>query len=105
MDEYNFQNEDITFSKEAIDYIVRTSASEEGMRGIKHKLQIIVSRINALLLSKSEQNVIKLKYKELYPYYTSTPVHVPLEHINTLLCDSVSNDEEDLKPPPAGMYI
>ena len=103
--EYNFKDGDISFSKEAIDYIVKTSASDEGMRGIKHKLQIIVSRINALLLSKQDQNVIKLKYKELYPYYMATPVQVPLDHISTLLCDSVSNDEDDLKAPPPGMYI
>lgn len=103
--EFNLHSEDIAFTKEAIDYIVRSSASEEGMRGIKHKLQIIVSRINALLLSKAQDDVIKLKYKELYPYYSSTPVVVPLDHINTLLCDSVCNDDSDTNAPPPGMYI
>lgn len=103
--EFNLQNNDITFSKEAIDYIVRSSASEEGMRGIKHKLQIIVSRINTLLLSKEDHDVIKLKYKDLYPYYSSTPVVVPLDHINTLLCDSVCNDDAEINAPPPGMYI
>jgi ATP-dependent Lon protease len=102
LQEFNFSNSDISFSKDSIEYIVKGSSSDEGMRDIKRKIEIVVSRINTLLLTKREDCVVDLKYKELYDYYSQLPIVVQKEHIDTFLHQSISNNEPT--PPPFGMY-
>lgn len=104
--ELNFQVNDVSFSEDAIQKIVQTSSdkNDEGMRDIKTKITIIISRINNLLLTNEEDHIIKLKYKKLYPFYKTLPVKVSKEHVETFLDESVSNDINDNKPP-FGMYI
>jgi hypothetical protein len=104
LDKFKFNQNDITFNQDALEYIVRDSKKETGMRDIKTKIKIIISRINNLLLTNETDNIIKLKYKKLYPNYKSLPVIVPKEHIETLLDESISDSDKNDRPPP-GMYI
>jgi ATP-dependent Lon protease len=104
LDKFKFNHTDITFDQDALEHIVRESKKETGMRDIKTKIKIILSRINNLLLTNETDNIIKLKYKKLYPYYRSLPVIVPKEHIEILLDESITDDSKNDLPPP-GMYI
>jgi ATP-dependent Lon protease len=106
LNQYSFTQNDIVFEESAIKYIVETSKSEQGMRDIKRKFEIIISRVNTLLLTEPENNIVKLKYKELYNYYKQqiSPLKILKEHIDTLLTDSVCLDSIS-DEVPFGMYI
>lgn len=102
---YNFSNEQIVFEKNAVEYIINGSKDDQGMRGIKRKFEIITSRVNTLMLTNENENIVKLKYKSLYPHYSMPlPVTVLKEHVDILLSESTSNPDEDMGPPPS-MYI
>jgi len=99
---------DISFSEDSIKYLVDLSSKDEGMRTIKTKITIILSRINILLLTNESDNIINLKYKKLYSYYhkRESPITIPKEHIDILLDESISPDDADpFSEPPFGMYI
>jgi ATP-dependent Lon protease len=98
------ENESLQFSEDAIKYLVETSNKDEGMRDIKTKFKIIMARINTLLLTNPEDNVINLKYKKLYPFYRSLPVIIPKDHIDILLGESIENDSKEDSPNPF-MYM
>lgn len=102
--EMNFEPHDITFSDNAIRHLVETSSKDEGMRDVKTKITIIISRINNLLLTSEEDNIIKLGYKKLYKHYKSLPVVVPNEHIDTFLDESITDESQNYQPP-FGMYV
>lgn len=102
--EMNFETQDITFSDDAIKHLVETSSKDEGMRDIKTKITIIISRINNLLLTNEQDNIIKLGYKKLYKHYKTLPVIVPNEHIDIFLDESITDELKNNKPP-FGMYI
>ena len=106
LNQYSFTQDDIVFEDDAIKYIVETSKSEQGMRDIKRKFEIIISRVNTLLLTDPENNIVKLKYKELYNYYKqqTSPLKILKTHIDTLLTDSVCLDSTS-DEVPFGMYI
>lgn len=110
LDKYKF-TEEVIFPNETINYIVETSKSDHGMRDIKRKFEIIVSRINTLLLTDSDDEIIKLKYKSLYDYYTydkydKLPIQVLKQHVDIFLKDSITTDQDEkFAEPPAGMYI
>ena len=106
LNQYTFTQDDIVFEDDAIKYIVETSKSEQGMRDIKRKFEIIISRVNTLLLTDPENNIVKLKYKELYNYYKQqiSPLKILKTHIDTLLTDSVCLDSIS-DEVPFGMYI
>jgi hypothetical protein len=105
LDDYGFTENDINFEKEAIEYIINKSIDDHGMRGIKRKIETVVSRVNTLVMTSNSKDVIKLDYKSLGDYYKSTPVTVKREHIDVLLKDSNTSFEEDeFSPPPFGMY-
>jgi ATP-dependent Lon protease len=103
LDKFKFNKDDIEFSEDAIKYLVNSSKDNEGMRNIKLKIKIILSRINTLLLTNEEDNVIHLKYKKLYPYYKTLPVKIPDKHIDIFLDESISI--ENVNEPPPLMYI
>jgi ATP-dependent Lon protease len=106
LDQYKFTDNDISFDEDTIYYIVESSKSDQGMRDIKRKFEIIVSRINTLLLTDESENIIRLKYKSLYNYYKALPVKVLKSHVDILLSESISNDSDDkFASPPFGMYI
>ena len=103
LDKFKFKKDDIQFSDDAIKYLVNSSSKSGGMRDIKIKIKIILSRINTLLLTNEEDNVVNLKYKKLYPSYKSLPVIIPEKHIDTFLDESISPEKGD--EPPMHMYI
>ena len=103
LDKFKFKMDDIQFSEDAMKYLVNSSSKSGGMRDIKIKIKIILSRINTLLLTNEEDSVINLKYKKLYPYYKSLPVIIPEKHIDTFLDESITLEKGD-EPPPF-MYI
>lgn len=100
---YNLTTTDIQLSDDAVHYIITQSKDDEGMRDIKRKFEIIISRINTLILAGDDTDIIRLKYKELRHHYKRFPVSVPKEHVDIFLCDTSSNDTEDTTPP-FGMY-
>lgn len=102
LEKYNFQNNEITFTEDAISYLVKGSKAA-GMRDIKTKIEIIFSRINTLILTDISDNIVKLKYKQLYSYYNTLPVTILKEHIDILLNESIS--ESTGSEPPFHMYI
>jgi ATP-dependent Lon protease len=106
LDQYCFTNDDIQFDENAINYIVESSKTDQGMRDIKRKFEIIVSRANTLMLTDPEQDIVRLQYKSLYKDFnnTSRPVKILREHVDTLLLDSISNNTLQ-SDPPFGMYI
>jgi len=103
IDKFKFNMNDIQFSDESIRYLVNSSNKSHGMRNIKTKIKIILSRINTLLLTNEEDNVIHLKYKKLYSYYKQLPVIIPDKHIDIFLDESITNEKTD--EPPHHMYI
>ena len=104
-EQYCFTNQDIQFEESAINYIVESSRSDQGMRDIKRKFEIVISRVNTLLLTDPEEDIIRLKYKSLYSHYKQDikPVKILREHIDVFLSDSITEDKND--SPPPGMYI
>ena len=107
--QYSFTENEIVFEDDALHYIVETSRSDQGMRDVKRKFEIIISRINTLLLTDSTEDIIRLKYKKLYSYYKTPSLHdVPIkilkDHVDIFLSDSIINNSKDDSPPP-GMYI
>jgi len=107
LNDYFFTKDDIIFPDETIHYIIKKSnenGENEGMRDIKRKLQIIVSRINTLLLTSSSDNIIKLSYNVLYEKYTTLPIQINNKDIDILLNNSDSNDNTTFNQPPFGMY-
>jgi ATP-dependent Lon protease len=86
----------INMSDECLEYIIKKC---NGLREIKANLEIIISRINTLMLSGG--GIIKLKYNELYNYFSQNNI-LKIEHINLLLQDTTNTKRDD---PPFGMYI
>lgn len=100
---FNFENI-ININDDAIEYIVRSCQEDPGMRTIKRKLQIIISRINILLLTEKNDNIVKLPYKELYNYYNgqNEKYIVLKEHVDIFLKESEVSVKPDI---PFGLYI
>jgi ATP-dependent Lon protease len=97
-------SDSISFSQDAIEHLVRESQKDEGLRTIKTKIKIILTRINMLLLTNKDDNIIKLKYNKLYNFYKTLPLVIPKEHIDIFLDESISSELESTLPP-FGMYI
>jgi ATP-dependent Lon protease len=106
LDQYHFDDNNILFDEDTINYIVTSSKSDQGMRDIKRKFETITSRVNTLMLTDPQDEIVKLKYKSLYPYYKSEhrPLVILKEHVDVFLSDSASSDIKT-DEPPFGMYI
>lgn len=104
LDKFKFDRNDISFTEDAIKHLVTSSNKSDGMRDVKTKIKIIFSRINTLLLTNENDNIINLKYKKLYPYYKTLPVIIPQEHIDVFLDESISTENKN-DTPPFHMYI
>jgi ATP-dependent Lon protease len=116
LNQYCFSENDIQFDDETINYIVESSKSDQGMRDIKRKFEIIISRVNTLMLTDPDEDIVRLKYKSLYKHYQThtnnndddddnkQPVKILREHVDILLEDSISGDKKQ-DDPPFGMYI
>lgn len=103
LEKFKFNHNDVTFSEEAIKKLVNSSNKSYGMRDTKTKINILFSRINTLLLTDFNDNIINLKYKKLYPYYRYLPINIPVEHIEILLDESISTENKD--DVPMHMYV
>jgi ATP-dependent Lon protease len=104
LDNYKFTTDEIQFDDDTVSYIVNISKSADGMREIKRNIEVIISRINTLLLTNKPEEIIKLKYKSLHEYYNKLPLNIKKDHIDILLTDSISSDNIS-NDPPFGMYI
>ena len=106
LEQYFFTSDYIQITNDAIDYVVEMSKSDQGMRDIKRKFEIIISRVNTLLLTDPDDNIVKLKYKKLYDYYKKqqSPIQIIKDHIDILLSESTTDNSGNNDPPP-GMYI
>ena len=105
--QYCFSENDICFNDDTINYIVESSKSDQGMRDIKRKFEIIVSRVNTLMLTDQDEDIVRLKYKSLYKHYNNKeqqPIRILKDHVDVLLADSISEDSKT-DDPPFGMYI
>lgn len=102
LSQYNYE---IEFEDDAIRYIVETSRSDQGMRDVKRKFEVIISRVNTLLLTDPQQDIIRLKYKILYNYYKSTSDKILIlkDHVDIFLTDSIIKNVDN--GPPPGMYM
>jgi ATP-dependent Lon protease len=104
LNQYSFTVKDIVFAEDAIHHIVHSSKSDEGMRDIKRKFEVVISRINMLLLTEESGNIVKLRYKELHPHFKTLPVRVTKQQIDIFLLDSINESRPNDGPPPF-MYI
>jgi hypothetical protein len=102
LEEYNDLN--VSIDEDAIHYIVSTSKNDEGMRDIKRKFEIVISRVNTLMLTNPDDDIVRLKYKSLHHYYRENN-KILKDHIDVLLSDSFSSDTNVDNDPPFGMYI
>jgi ATP-dependent Lon protease len=92
---FGFADNDITFSKETVYDVLNTCKKDEaGMRDTKRKVEFIVSRINTLLLTNPEDNLVHLPYKKLYENYKTLPVEVKPEHVKVFLSEFTNKNEE-----------
>ena len=75
------------------------------MRDVKRKFEVIISRVNTLLLTDPEQDIVRLKYKILYNYYktTSDKILILKDHVDIFLEDSIIKKADN--GPPPGMYV
>jgi ATP-dependent Lon protease len=104
--EYFFTSNDIIFDDCIIRYLIQKSndsGGKEGMRDIKRKLQIIISRINVLMLTDKTDNIIKLHYNSLYN--KTLPLHISNEDIDILLKNSDNNENMTNNDVPLHMYL
>jgi ATP-dependent Lon protease len=102
LEKMSFNINDIKFSDSAVEYLVKLNENESGMRTIKQNIEIIISRINNLLLTNKEDDIIKLKYKKMYNHYQNLPIVIEKDHIDTLLEESTSIPKNTV---PLHMYI
>jgi ATP-dependent Lon protease len=96
---YGFGQDDIRFSNNSISRIIDSSLGDKGMRDIKRKFEVIVSRINTLLLVNGEDGLINLRYKSLQEEFSELPVNVTSEHVNLLLSDAMTTLSDNDRPP------
>lgn len=95
----NLNMTDINFTDDSLVYLLSLS-KEPGMRTIKSHIEIILSRINTLLLT-TNTDIIKFDYKKLHNYYNNNNI-ILREHIDILLTNSINIQKDDY---PEHMYI
>ena len=100
METFLFNMGDITFEKEAIEYIIEThTEKEEGVRNLKRCLETIISKINIYNLSQSNNND-----KQIPLTFEIDNFSIPL-NINKTMTDSLLSKKEDKYKPPEHMYM
>lgn len=103
-----FPESDVVFPLDCIEHVIETSVSDEGMRDIHRKFEIATSRINTLMMTDPNDNIVHLSYKKLYEKFNTTerPLRVERRDMDVLLNDSFETGGEQVTgPPPAGMYL
>jgi ATP-dependent Lon protease len=99
--QFSYTDSDIIFSENAINKIIRISSTRGGIRDIKRSFELIVSRINTILMT-GDSDIIRLGYKSLTKKWSSLPVTIGEDEIDILLT-KITMDDSD--PPPDGMYL
>jgi len=95
-----FNNEDIIFEKEAIEYIIETQTEkEEGVRNLKRCLETIISKVNIYNLAHTTTND-----KQIPLTFEINNFNLPL-NINKEMVDSLLSKKEDKFKPPEHMYM
>lgn len=84
LNEFGFNNSDIIFDDNVINEIINLS-DDIGMRDIKKNIHLIISRLNVLLYTKPNLNIITLDYKKLYNTYSKLPIRLQSNDIKLLL--------------------
>jgi len=102
MDTFMFNKEDISFEKEALEYIInKFTENEEGVRNLKRCLETIISKINIYNLSQTEseteENKIPLTFK-------LDNFKIPL-NVNKDIVETLLSKKEDNYKPPEHMYM
>ena len=99
METFRFNKQDITFDKEAIEYIIEThTEKEEGVRNLKRCLETIISKINIYNLSQAHND------KQIPLTFEIDNFSIPL-NINKTMTDSLLSKKEDKYKPPEHMYM
>jgi ATP-dependent Lon protease len=94
---FNYTKNDIMFSDEILEEIIRTyTCGEEGVRNLKRCLENIISTLNIYHLTKSDDkdDIIDMKIKDF-----KIPISLTKEHIQNLL--KITNGDN----PPEHMYL
>ena len=100
METFRFNKQDITFDKEAIEYIIEThTEKEEGVRNLKRCLETIISKINIYNLSQAHNND-----KQIPLTFEIDNFSIPL-NIDKNMTDSLLSKKEDKYKPPEHMYM
>ena len=99
METFRFNKQDITFDKEAIEYIIEThTEKEEGVRNLKRCLETIISKINIYNLSQTHND------KQIPLTFEIDNFSIPL-NIDKNMTDSLLSKKEDKYKPPEHMYM
>jgi ATP-dependent Lon protease len=99
METFRFNKQDITFDKEAIEYIIEThTEKEEGVRNLKRCLETIISKINIYNLSQAHND------KQIPLTFEIDNFSIPL-NIDKNMTDSLLSKKEDKYKPPEHMYM
>ena len=103
LEQFNYTSEEVIFPDSTINKVINLSNSKGGIRDIKRSFERIVSRINTLLLTGENSDIIRLDYSKLSHKYRALPVTINEEDISILLEENgTSGDMSD--DPPMGMY-
>jgi len=100
--DFCYTPQDIQFTDEVIQHIVNVSSNEEGMRNCQRRIELIVSRINTILLSL-DAPIVYLEYSKLYSKYHSLPIILDKRDVDILLSEGFEDETCIFKHN--GMYI
>jgi ATP-dependent Lon protease len=104
LSQFNYTESDLIFPQETRERIIRLSNDKAGIRDIKRCFERIVSRINTLLLTGTNDDIIRLAYNKLSHKYNQLPITIDPEDISILLEDHLHDNKTTSDPPP-GMYL
>jgi len=93
-DTFSFEKEEILFTDEILNDIIKNNTDdEEGVRNLKRCIETIISKINIYIISEGADD-LSFKLNDL-----KLPVTLNKEHIEILLNNNSTDDK-----PPFGMY-
>lgn len=100
LSEYSLSQKEIVFSEQVMKYIANREQST-GMRWYEQTIDIIVSRINTLILTNGLSGIINLEYFKLYDKCKNIPFELDVEDVKVLLKETRIKE----KTVVHGMYI
>lgn len=91
--EFGLKNDDVIFPVDTMDVLINTSSGDSGMRDIKRKIEIMISRINTLMLIEEGDEIVNLDYKKLCKHFKHLPITIQSNHVKALLCESFCSNQ------------